>query len=405
MSTPTVSARAARRLLLGAQGLLDDPRRPASIATLRRLIDQLGFVQLDSINTVARAQHLTLHTRLAGYRPAQLDHLLETERFLFEHWTHDASAIPMSLYAYWRPRFRRAEKRILANAWWRSRLGRNHRATCQDILAHVRREGEVRSQDLEGDGDAQSEGWWGWKPQKAALEFLWHTGALAVVRRAHFHKVYALAEDVLAEAHARPEPSPAEHLDWACRTALDRLGVATARELAGYWAALPLADARRWVAEAARSRRIVPVHVESEGGTKALAAWAWPDWEERVASLPEPPPGLRLLCPFDPVLRDRARALRLFGFDYRFEAFVPQAKRKYGYYVLSILEGERLIGRIDPKLDRERGVLEVRRVFWEPGVGRSAARTARLTRAVEELARWLGADEVELGRRAGQRRA
>lgn len=131
------------------------------------------------------------------------------------------------------------------------------------------------------------------------------------------------------------------------------------------------------------------------GAEPAKAAYAVADWERRLSEAPAAPERMRLLCPFDPVLRDRGRARRLFDFDYRFEAFVPEAKRRYGYYVLPVLEGERLVGRIDPKFRRDRGVLEVRRVYWEPGVEMRHIRKRKLVEAVERLARTIGAERVE----------
>nr|MDQ3806156.1 winged helix DNA-binding domain-containing protein [Acidobacteriota bacterium] len=124
-------------------------------------------------------------------------------------------------------------------------------------------------------------------------------------------------------------------------------------------------------------------------------SYALADWERRLRGLPAPPDRARLLSPFDPVLRDRARALRLFGFDYRFEAFVPEARRRYGYYVLPVLEGARLVGRIDPKFHRDESLLRVRRVFWEPGVRVTPARRRKLEEAAARLARFVGAERVE----------
>jgi uncharacterized protein YcaQ len=197
---------------------------------------------------------------------------------------------------------------------------------------------------------------------------------------------------VLPEAHAAPQPHPEEHLGWACRTALDRLGVASPDEIAGFWRSVPLEDVKAWCG---RAQDIVAVRVEAVDGS-ARNAWAVPDWEERAANLPPAPSRIRLLSPFDPILRDRRRTLRLFGFDYRFEAFVPAPQRRYGYYVLPILEGERLVGRLDPKLHREQGLLEVRQVWWEPGVRESQARQKKLETALDRLARFVGAEKWSL---------
>ncbi|HEY3571107.1 MAG TPA: crosslink repair DNA glycosylase YcaQ family protein [Thermoanaerobaculia bacterium] len=392
---PTVPTVTARRLLLGAQGLLDDPRRKATVDALYGLIERMGFVQIDSINVVERAHHLILVSRMQGYQPRLLERLLERQRRLFEHWTHDASAIPTSWYPYWKIRFERYRRRVLEHPWWMERIGPEPEKVIGHVRERVVQEGPLMTRDFEGERTGE-QGWWGWKPQKAALEYLWRTGELAIAGRSSFHKVYDLAERVLPEGHAAPRPSDAEHLDWACRTALERLGIASPDEIAGFWAAIKLEEARAWCAEAAQRGEIVPVQVEPADGSKPRASWAVPDWESRAASLPPAPPRIRLLAPFDPILRDRKRTLRLFNFDYRFEAFVPGQHRKHGYYVLPILEGDRLIGRLDPKLHREKGLLEVKGLWWEPKVKETKGRRAALAAALDRLCRLTGAERWDL---------
>jgi uncharacterized protein YcaQ len=394
---PTVPAAAARRLLLGAQGLLDDPRRKVTPDALYDVIERMGFVQIDSINVVERAHHLTLASRFQSYRPQVLERLLERDRRLFEHWTHDASAIPIRWYPYWKHRFERYRRRVLEHPWWMERIGPDPERSIAHVRERIAAEGPLMTRDFEDERPAGAEtAWWGWKPQKAALEYLWRTGELAIAGRVNFHKVYDLAERVLPAAHAAPAPSDAEHLDWACRTALERLGIATPDELAGFWRAVTLQEARAWCAAAAAAGEIVPVLVESADGSRARTSWALPDWRERAAALPAAPPRVRLLSPFDPILRDRKRALRLFDFDFRFEAFVPNELRQHGYYVLPILEGERLIGRLDPKLHRDRGLLEVKKLWWEPGVRDSQGRRNSLASALDRLTRLVGAETWEI---------
>ncbi len=392
-STPLIPSSQAARLFLGAQGLLDDPSRKATKAVVRRVVESLGFVQLDSIATVARAHDLTLHARLEGYRPEQLQGLLEKDRALFEHWTHDASAIPVDHYAHWRPRFREDEARMRAHAWWNYHFrGTDADAVVKEVRQRITDEGPLMSADFEH--EEKRGPWWGWKPQKAALDFLWRCGVLAVRGRRNFHKIYDLAERVHPEAHALPEPDPGAHVAWACGGAAPRLGCFTARELAQFWDAVEVSEAKAWCEAQSRSGALLKVQVESADGRAPQAAYAVADWEARLRKLPEAPEGLRLLAPFDAVIRDRDRALRRFGFDYRFEAFTPEPKRQYGYYVLPILEGERLVGRLDPKLHRERGVLEIRGLWWEAGVKGTKARKKALREAVESLAAWLGAEDV-----------
>ena len=379
---------------MAAQGLLTFPSTSdiGKPETVERLIDLLGFVQIDTINTVDRAHHLILSTRLPAYRPAELTHLLEIDRRLFEHWTHDASLIPLKWFAHWRPRFRRSREK----GWHRRQLGDNADRVVRHVLSRVRREGPLMSRDFEHDGPRRPGGWWSWKPQKVALDYLWVTGRLFVVGRREFQKVYDLTERAVPEHHKLPAPREAEHVEWACATALDRLGTASARELARFWNAITAAQATRWLLGAVASGRVVPVSVESADGSGPRAAYAWADVEQRIARLPQPPPGMRLLCPFDPVLRDRERALRLFNFHYRFEAFTPAAKRVHGYYVMPILQGDRLVGRADPRFDRARGVLEVRSVCWEPGVRITGKLRAGLEEAAGLLAAAIGAAKVDV---------
>lgn len=394
MKPPSVTAAAARRLLLDAQGLLADPARRANTATLQRLIEQMGFVQLDSINVVERAQHLTLASRLDNYQQKDLARLLEQARSLFEHWTHDASIIPTKWFAHWRPRFARERARIWQNAWWRERMGAEPERIIDHVRARIAQEGPLRSQDFEHDRQGASAAWWGWKPQKAALEFLWTTGELMVTRREQFQKVYDLTERVLPEHCASPSPSAAAHVEWACTTALARLVIATPKEIAEFWQAIGIAEAKAWCAAAARDGRITPVLVESCDGTPPRPSFALHDWEQRLQSLPEPPARMRLLSPFDPVLRDRARASRLFAFAYRFEAFVPAPQRRFGYYVLPMLEGDRLVGRLDPKFDRRAGQLQIQSIYWETGVRPTLVRRKRLQAATERLAQLIGAQSI-----------
>jgi uncharacterized protein YcaQ len=394
-SPPLVRAAEARRLLLGAQGLLDDPARPATAAAVQSLVERMGFVQVDSINVVERAHHLTLGSRLDAYRPALLHGLLEKRRSLFEHWTHDASAIPTAFFPHWRHRFSSFRKRMHGDNWLRERLGPGYRKIMDEIRGRIRRDGPVLSRDFEHDRKGEPGGWWGWKPQKAALEVLWRSGELAILRREGFQKVYDLTERVLPEAHALPAPDLREHSDWACRSALERLGVATPGEIFLFWRAVSPPEARRWCRDAVHRGEVEEVLVEAVDGSAPRKAFAVHDWRARLKKLPTPPDRMRLLSPFDPILRDRKRALRLFGFDYHFEAFVPAAKRKHGYYVLPVLDGEDLVARVEPKFRRDTGTLEVRGVWWE----KSRKHEGRLRSALERLASQIGARSIDILKR------
>jgi hypothetical protein len=391
----TLSAHAARILFLDAQALLDDPGRAAGPVALARLVDRLGFVQLDSINVVDRGHHLTLGARLHGYRPEHLDYLLEARRSLFEHWTHDASAIPTRWYAHWKPRFRRFAGGEAMRRWMTRRMGPEPRKVIAHVKRRLRREGPLRSKDFERETRGRG-GFWSWTPEKTALEILWHTGVVAIRGREGFNKVYDLAERVLPDPHRLPAPGRRTQIEWACTTAMERLAVATPREIADFWHAVPAADADAWCRRARRDGRLEAVLVESADGCPPRPAFALADWRARVRGAPPPPDGLRALGPFDPLVRDRKRLARRFGFDYRFEAFVPAPRRTWGYYVLPILEVDRFVARLDPKLHRERGVLEVKHLHWEPGIRPTRARRRALEDALGVIAARVGATRIDL---------
>ena len=358
---------------------------------LAHLIDRLGFVQLDSINTVERAHHMILWSRRQGYRPDALKRLHEVDRAVWEHWTHDAAILPIRLHRYWQHNFPRREARMRAN--WGKWFRPGYEPQLDTMLARIAADGPVSTSDV-GAGEARgSGGWWDWNPSKTALEWLWHTGRLAVTRRDGFQKIYDLAERVIPAEHLEAAPE-AEVVDWACGAALDRLGFGDLGEIRRFWGVVTVAEVRGWAVAALRQGGVVEVEVEGAAGqTKRVLAR--PDVFAAAALAPEPIGRVRVLSPFDPALRDRERAEFLFGFSYRIEVFVPEAKRRYGYYVFPVLEGDRVIGRVDVKAFREASALRVRGFWPEAGVRMGAGRLARLEAEMGRLAAFAGCDRVE----------
>ncbi len=384
-----ISAVDARRVLLHLQGLASPPVR-SSAKAVYAIVERLGYVQVDSINVLERAHHMILGARLDGYRPAHLAHSLEETRTLWEHWTHDACVIPTKWYPHWKHRFDGYSERVKRSSWWRSHFDDDPAKTIRRTLARVKREGPLKARDFEPPANHRSAGWWEWHPEKAALEHLWRSGRLGIARRERFEKVYDLAERVFPDAHGLSRSSVRDHIDWACREAITRIGIATPTEIARFFAAVTLVQARAWCENAVNSGELIEVLVSSEqSGTKPTKCVALKNWK---ALRGEPSSqSIALLSPFDPVIRERTRVERLFGFEYRFEAFTPAAKRVYGYYVLPMLEGDALIGRVDPKFDRAEGMLIVRGPWWSPGVKANQERTRKLAAALDRLAGQIGA--------------
>jgi uncharacterized protein YcaQ len=383
MTRPVIPNRDARRLFLHLHAL-SEAGGPASGAALLDLIRRLGFVQVDSINTVARAHHMILHARRPSYRPQALARLLERERSLFEHWTHDAAIIPTEFFPHWRLRFLRAEARIQSR--WTTWHGPGFDREAEAVLDHIRRHGASGTADVGTGEERRSGGWWEWNPSKTALEYLWHTGRLSISRRDGFRKIYDLTGRVIPEPQLSTAPDHATTIDWAAASALDRLGFATAGEIAAFWAKITPDEAKLWCAGEVAAGRLIEVDVEGHDGSRRRS-FARPDIRSAAADAPAAPGLIRILSPFDPALRDRARAERLFGFAYRIEVFVPAPKRRWGYYVFPVLEGDRLIGRIDMKADRAADCLTVTAFWPEPGLRLTKTRRARLEAALDRSRR------------------
>ncbi len=377
-----IDNRTARHLWLAAQGLGTAPTGPLNLPDIVR---KLGYVQLDSIQVVARAHHHILWSRNAKYREEMFDHLLAQDRAVFEHFTHDASILPMEFLPYWHRQFRRKREKIGKAGWYSTMLDEAGRAV---IKARIATEGPLSTQAFDTKVTGPKE-MWSRPPHKLALDFMWYCGELATSHRVGFTKHYDLAERVYP-AHLWDHDMPdAAAVDWLCTAALDRLIFASPGEIQRFWDAVDRREVADWTAQAA----LRPVEVETATG-EWLAALAPADIEDRIAAVTPPTTRLRILNPFDPVVRDRARLARLFGFDYRVEMFIPAAKRVWGYYVFPILEGHRFTGRIEVKADRKAGVLNVLNFWPEPGVAWSARRRERVTAELDRMARFVGVEQI-----------
>ncbi|GHD07298.1 winged helix-turn-helix domain-containing protein [Tianweitania populi] len=379
-----IQNRLARRLLIHHQALSDPPHRAQTLPELQGVIERLGYVQVDSIAIVERAHHQILFARNKTYKQKQLHRLIERERTLFEHWTHDASVIPVSFFPYWKHRFIREKERLALRPM---HFGSDFARSTDAILERIRRDGPVMARDFEA-RDKPSTGWWDWHPSKAALEYLWRTGELQISRREGFQKVYDLTERVIPAAYREQTFDHDTFVDWACTSALARLGFGTRGQIAAFFQLLKPAEVEEWVA--ANRSRLEEVRIESADGSKPRTAFAFPATLAELDTVPEPPTRVRVLSPFDPLLRDRGRAERIFDFHYRIEVFVPEAQRKYGYYVFPVMRGDTIVGRIDMKADRPNDVMSVRRFWPEKRTRLSRQLVSGLEAEIERLRRFTG---------------
>ncbi|SDI89076.1 winged helix-turn-helix domain-containing protein [Aliiruegeria lutimaris] len=378
-----IGNRTARTLLLTLQGLGQAPTGPLdALAIIRRL----GFVQLDTIQVVSRAHHHILWSRNQNYREPMLDKLLARDRSIFEHFTHDASVLPMEFLPMWQRQFRRKREQLDKAGWLKGLPDAEARSA---IKARIAAEGALSTKAFETKA-VDSGQMWARPPHKLALDYMWYSGELATCHRMNFTKVYDLAERVFPAQLREACESDQAQIDWLCSEALDRLGFASPGEIQRFWDAVSRAEVLDWID---RTESLHPVEIETADG-QWIKALAPSDIAQRVAALTAVTSRLRILNPFDPVIRDRDRLGRLFGFEYRNEMFVPAAKRIWGYYVFPILEGHRFVGRIELKGNRRASSLNVLNFWPENGVRWSSTRRVKLDAELARLAKLVGVERV-----------
>ena len=376
MATSTVSLAAIRRLAVSAQAYAPRFRR-APAGDIGTTIRRLGAVQLDSISTVDRAHRLTLTSRIGAYDEKDLQALLGSGR-VFEYWAHEACLLPIELWPHCR-------RTMEGRGHWRfhERALEEHGDLVEPVLERIRAEGPLGSRDFEGAGGKTD--MWDWKPAKLVLEALFDRGVLVVAGRQAFQRRYDLAAHVIPRAILdAPTPDEDETLRTFALLAVRARGALTEPAIREHWR-LKGGRARLHhhvlaLVDEGLLREVPP----ADGGPPFYV-----DAEAVLDGAPAPPV---LLCPFDNLLWDRPLLERLFDFRHVIEVYKREHERAYGYYVLPLLAGDRIVGRADLKADRAEGVLHVRRFHPEPGVRGNVG--AKLERAAARLARVLGLDEV-----------
>jgi uncharacterized protein YcaQ len=349
-SSVKISTSTARRLAVRPQGLDGGWRLPKGKEGAAQAVERLGYVQIDTIAVVERAHHHVLWTRRSDYTPQMLHDLQAKDRRVFETWTHAAAYAPMSDYRYHLPMMRARAGRL-------GRWMKQNARVMEAALDRIRAEGPLGSADFEAIGRRGP--WWGWKPAKVALEMLLLTGELMVTERRNFHRIYDLTERVLPAGTDRSEPAPEELARFAVRRLLGGLGVASLHEV--QW---DLRESRREsrkavsgaIREMADAGEVTPVEVEGLEGEGYYALT-----ESLAAASRRGRTQVHLLSPFDNLVIWRRRLKKLFGFDYTIECYVTAPKRRYGYFCLPVLWGDRFVGRLDPKADRKGKTFIVRR--------------------------------------------
>lgn len=388
MPRKRLSLAEARRVALAAQGF-DRPRpQRATARELRRVIEQLGLLQFDSVNVFDRAHYTVPFSRVGPFDRQRFHRLLYRDGHYTEQWARQASYVPVHTWPLLKPRMARSDRRERFLRGMNARYP-EHPNFLDEVLQDVRERGPLRSDEVAEHLrlPRPTDNWgWNWTPARGALEVLLAEGAVAVVNRdSDLARSYDLAERVFPAEHLEREVTREEaNREFTIRGARIQ-GVGTAGEIADCFQ-IPVRDAQQHLADLAAEGAVHEVEVEGLAQPAYLHAEARVPRRVRTAAL---------LSPFDPVVRHRARGEWLFGFDYRLEMFVPKAQRKFGYYVLPFLLDDRLVGRVDLKADRQAKQLLVQASYVEDHA-EPAAVAAALARELRTVADWFGLDEVRV---------
>ncbi len=383
-TTRRISADRARRIALGAQGFADStPSGAVGVRLFRRAMKRMNILQLDSVNVVSRSHYLPMFARLGPYDRDKLDHYLYHSGDLYESWAHVASLTWQDLQPSLRFRAR--------DARWGSaqEMEAEHPEYFRAVVDEIAERGPLSIKELSDPGQRTGP-WWGRSKGKLALDWLFHTGRLAIRDRDRmFVSSYDLPQNVLRpDVQAQPDPSDFDAIKTLVEVGARSHGIAADFDIADYYR-LKVTDARKALTE-----------LEAEGVVSRVEVEGWdvPGYLHAEAPNPRAVNARALLSPFDPVVWFRDRGERLFNFHYRIEIYVPEPKRVYGYYVLPFLLDDALVGRVCLKADRKEGVLRVRGSYGEDDIMAVPADRNRaaveLAQALAEMSEWLGLDGV-----------
>ena len=381
----SLSAAQAQRIALSAQGFGRAHPATPGIRHIASTIERLGLLQLDSVNVFERSHYLPVFSRLGQYNKADLDRLTfaNTSRYI-EYWAHEASIIPLSTLPLWRWKMDATKQRHLADpaSWVHA-----HSGMLDWLRAELAATGPLPASRIEYDAEQRRGGWWEWSDVKRGLEFLFAWGEVVSAGRTRFERTYGLAEQVLPADLLATSVPKAEAVRGLLLRASRAHGIGTASDLSDYYRL-------KAVDTAPVLRDLV-----AEGELLAVSV---PEWEHagrnrdvylhREARVPRRMETAALLSPFDPVVWERSRALRMFGFHYRIEIYTPEQKRIFGYYTLPVLIDNRIVGRIDLKNDRQNRVLRVQAAWNEAGM--ATGLEGRIAEVLRSAAAWQGLDEI-----------
>ena len=367
MEIPILSKNTSRQLAIKAQ-LLPFQGSICDSTTIYPIIRQLGYVQIDTISVVNRAHHQTLWARCNSYNESQLDQLQARERKIYEYWAHAMAYLPMEDFRYSLPRMKNFQN---PNSRWAKHSLEKCRYIINDVYKRIEEEGPLGSKDFKnGDGKKSGE-WWDWKPAKLALELLYWQGKLMVSERNKFQKKYDLTERVLPDGIDLTFPDTNEMARFVISGALKSMGLANKKEIMKFMQPSASRDSDLMLVSKKEIEQCLLEMIEEKEikkvGIEGIEGYYYMLSDNKTSKIINELPIVRFLSPFDNLIIQRERTKQLFDYDYSLECYVPEPKRKYGYFVFSILFGDKLVGRFDPKADRKNKIFILKNLYFENG--------------------------------------
>ncbi|MDQ3022210.1 MAG: winged helix DNA-binding domain-containing protein [Bacteroidota bacterium] len=379
--TEKLTPEEARFLFISSQ-LLADNKSAKDKVQLQKIIEQIGYVQIDTISIVERSHHHILWSRMNSYLRSMLDELIEYDKTIFEYWSHAAAYLPIKDYRYSLIRKNNYSRKY--KTW-----GSANKKTIKQVYDRIKSEGALQSKDFE-DPRTKSEGWWDWKPSKDALDFLFHKGELMIAKRKGFQKVYDLTERVLPANTDTTFPTEKEFYKHLISNSIKANGLVTDREIA-YLRNYDRKLFSKVIEELLENQNIFKVSIKGfENGNYFTNHTKLELLNERKKHSE-----IHILSPFDNLVIQRKRLKEFFGFDYQIECYLPAAKRKFGYFCMPVLYGDKLIGKIDAKALRQNKIFIVKKIFWEEKTKLNEKILKKIEKKLNEFAKFTGCDETE----------
>jgi uncharacterized protein len=390
MTQITITEKQARTIVAHAQLLGSEKIQAKGKELVARTIEKLGYVQIDTISVVERAHHHTLWSRCRGYAPEMLHELMADDRRIFEYWAHAASYIPMTDYRYYLPLMIRYRTAKIA---WAQDLLAKHGHLMSEILDRIRKEGPLSSKDFKPPPGMKRGTWWDWKPAKMVLELLFWQGELMITCRRNFQRVYDLTERVLPQGTDTRIPDTSELAGFFVLRALNALGIASQKDIHDHIPVVGAANIESSIQDQIRTGDVCEIRIDKDDKEKY---YILKNNLESGLMDKHVPDQVHILSPFDNLLILRKRVKRIFHFDYAIECYTPASKRQFGYFVLPVMHGNRLVGRLDSKADRKTKTLIINRLGLEPGFKPGIRFVHQLALKIKEFCTFNGCLDVRI---------